>query len=130
MVRNALPSSNKARGLTVNQGHPRSVSPAGTHATKVAIKELRASYLQAFLDNLGGELIHAVVNCPEENVLGGTALVMRSAVLTDMLNAPISKLAMGEGVDVCDYLFDCRALHGQLARFHKFQITRGTPVPE
>ena len=87
-------------GLTIDQGHPRSVSTACANAAKIAIKEFGPSYLQAFLNDFGGELIDAVVNRPMENMLNGTALIVGSTMLTDMLDTPIPKLAMGKGVNI------------------------------
>lgn len=52
-------------------------------------------------------------------MLDGTAFVMRSTMLTDMLDAPIPKLAMGKEVDFCKHLFNSRALNENLATFHE-----------
>lgn len=59
-----------------------------------------------------------------ENMLDGTALVMGSAVLTDVLDAPISKLAMGKGVDMRQHLFDGWTLRGKLAMLRNIQVVR------
>lgn len=32
-------------------------------------------------------------------------------MLTDVLNAPVSELTMGEHIDLCQYFFNSRTLH-------------------
>jgi len=63
------------------------------------VQKFCSSDLEAFLDNFRCKLIHAVFHSAVENMLGSPALIRRSAVLADMLDAPISELAMGEYID-------------------------------
>lgn len=65
------------------------------------IQKFRTSDLQAFLDNLGCKLIHAVVNGTVEDMVGSSTLIERGTVLANMLDAPISKLAVRENVYLC-----------------------------
>jgi len=78
--------------------------------SKIAFKKLDASNLQAFLDNLGGELIYAVTVGIDEDVIDDSALICGGPVFAKMLNAPVSELAMGNEVDVRNNFFDCRSL--------------------
>lgn len=48
-------------------------------------------------------------------------------MLTDMLDAPIPKLAMGKEVDLCEHFFNSWTLNGNLARFHE-QIEASAPL--
>ena len=43
-------------------------------------------------------------------MLDGTVLVMWSSVLTDVLDAPIAKLAVGEEINFCKNFLNSRAL--------------------
>lgn len=43
-------------------------------------------------------------------MVDGTTAIRRSTVLTDMLNAPVAELAMGDDVDVCEDFFDAGSL--------------------
>ena len=87
--------------LTVNQRHPWSICTTGTHSRQVAIQKFRAANLQAFFHDLRGKLIHAEIDGPEKDMLNSTALVMGGTVLANVLNAPISELAVGEHVNLC-----------------------------
>lgn len=80
--------------LTINQRHPRSISTTSTHARKITIQKFRAAYLQTFLYNFRGKLVHTVVNCPKKDMFNGAAPIVRGTMLADMLNAPIAKLSM------------------------------------
>lgn len=52
-----------------------------------------------------------------ENMLNCTALVVGSAMLTDVLDAPVAELAMGKQIDLRQDLFDSRSLLQTLATF-------------
>lgn len=85
--------------LTVDQRHAGTVSASLADTIKVTVKELNAADLQALLNHLGCELIHAVLGCEAEDVIDGTSAVWRRAVLADMLDAPIAELAMGDDIN-------------------------------
>jgi hypothetical protein len=55
-------------------------------------------------------LVHAVLGSIANDMFGGTAAISWGSMLTDMLNAPISKLAMGDNVDAGKNLLNARAL--------------------
>lgn len=96
--------------LTINQGHPGPVSSTRANSREIAIQEFWASYLQAFLDDFGGKLIHTVIYCPMEDMLGGATLVMGSTVLADVLDTPVAKLTVSEYIDLRYNFFDCWSL--------------------
>jgi hypothetical protein len=103
-------SGSRSEQLTINQWHARSVRTPDADASEIPIHELRTSDLEAFFHDLRCKLIHAVINSPVENMLHSTALVMRSTVLTDVLDAPISELPMSEYINLCQHFFNCRSL--------------------
>lgn len=74
------------------------------------IHELSTPNLEAFLHDFRCKLIHAVIHGPAYNMLDSTALVVGSTMLTDVLNAPISKLTMSKHVNLRQYFFDRRSL--------------------
>jgi hypothetical protein len=96
--------------LTVNQRHTRPVCTTSANTCQVAIQKLRPPNFQTLLYNFRSKLIHAVIRTPKEYVFDCTVLVARSAMLTNVLNTPISKLTMGKEVDIGQDLFDSRAL--------------------
>lgn len=77
---------------------------------EVATQELRAADLEALLDNLGCELISAILGGIANDVVDGAATVGRGTVLADVLDAPVAELAMGNDVDVGKDLLDAGAL--------------------
>lgn len=96
--------------LTVYQWHPRPVGTTRADAREVAIQKFRTPYLQAFFDNLRGKLIHAVIDRALKDMLGGATLVMRSAVLANVLDTPVAKLTVGEVIDLGYDFFNCGSL--------------------
>lgn len=103
--------------LTINQGHSRPVSTARADSREVAIQELCASYLQAFLHNFGGKLIHAVIDGVMDDMLDCATLVMGSAVLTNMLDAPVAELTVSEYINLCYDFFNGRSLFAVSIKF-------------
>lgn len=77
---------------------------------EVAFKELNTTDLEAFFDNFGSELIDTVAVGIAKDMVNDSALVWGGAVLAEMLNAPISKLPVGNEINVVDDFFDGRAL--------------------
>lgn len=94
----------------VDQRDPGPIGSALTDAIQVSAEKLRPADLEALLNDLGGELVHAVLGGVAEDVVYGPATIARGAMLTDVLDAPVAKLAVGNNVDVGEDLFDTRAL--------------------
>jgi len=84
----------------VNERDARAVNSTLANTVKVATEKLRATNLQALLYDLGSELVHAILGGIADDVINSAAPVRRSAVFTDMLDTPVSELAMGHDVDV------------------------------
>lgn len=95
----------------INQWDPSPITTAFTNSVKVASKELSTSNLQAFLDNLRGKLVCAVLGSIPNYVVNGTASIRWSAMLANMLNAPIAELSMRNNIDVREHLFDAWSLY-------------------
>jgi hypothetical protein len=86
-------------GLTVNQGHARTIGATLAHTLQVSVKELGVTNLETLLDDLGGILIHAVLGGEAEDVVDGTTTIGGSPMLTDMLDAPVAKLTVSDDID-------------------------------
>ena len=94
----------------VDERNARSVDSALADTVKVATKKLRATNLQALLNNLGGKLVHAILGSIADDMIDSAAPVRRGAMLADMLDAPVAKLAMSHNVDVGQDFFDAGTL--------------------
>jgi hypothetical protein len=81
-----------------------------TDTLQVPIDELVTANLQALLNHFGSVLIHAVLGGETKNVVDSTASVSGSSMFADVLNAPVSKLAMGDNIDTSKDLVDARTL--------------------
>lgn len=66
---------------------------------EVATKEVNTTNLKALLNNLRGKLIHAVLRSISDNMVNCAAAISWSTVLADVLNAPVSELAMSNNVN-------------------------------
>lgn len=94
----------------VDERHARTIRTSLTHDVEVAIKEVRATDLEALLDHLGGELIHAVLGSKANNVINGASAIRDSAMLADMLDAPVAELAVRDDIDAGENLVDAGTL--------------------
>jgi hypothetical protein len=94
----------------VHKWHARTIGTGLADDVEVTVEEVRAANLEALLDNLGGELIHAVLCGITQNVVDSTVTVRKSAVLADVLDAPIAELPVGDDIDASKDLVDTRTL--------------------
>lgn len=94
----------------VNQGDARTVETTLADSVKVAAKKLGASDLEAFLNDLGSELIHGILRSVSNDMINGTAAVRRSTMFANVLDAPVPKLAVRDDVDVGKDFLDAWAL--------------------
>lgn len=94
----------------VNEWDTGTVVAAFANTIKISTKKLHSTNLEAFLDNLGGELIHAILRCIANDMVNSTATINRCSMLADVLDAPISKLAVSNNVDASKNFFNARAL--------------------
>ena len=94
-----LPICRSRVSLTIDQWHAWTILATFTNPLEVAVQEVVAANLQAFLDDLGSILIHAVVGREPDNMVDSSATVGRGAVLADVLDAPIAKLTMRDHID-------------------------------
>lgn len=83
----------------VNEGDSGAVKSTLTNAIKIATEEINATDLETFLDNFGSELIHAIVRSVANNMVDGSAAISWRAVLTNVLDAPIAKLPLGNDIN-------------------------------
>lgn len=96
--------------LTVNKRHARTIRARLANTIKVPVQKLVTTNLQALLNDLGSVLVHTVLRAEAEDVVDGTAAIGRCAMLTYVLDAPVSKLPMSNDIDTGQYLVDAGTL--------------------
>jgi len=74
------------------------------------IQEVGARYLETLLNHLGSELIGTILSSEAKNMLDGTALVSRTAVLANVLDAPVTELTVRDDVDASEDFVDTGTL--------------------
>lgn len=94
----------------VDQGNAWTVEATLTDSVQIAAEKLGSSNLEAFLNDLGSELVHGVLCSVTNDVIDGTATVGRSTVLADVLDAPVAKLAVCHDVDIGKDFFNAWTL--------------------
>jgi len=99
----------------INQGNARTIVVTFTDSIKVASKEVDTADLEALLNNLRSELVHAVLGSIADDMVNGSAAISWGTMLADMLNAPVAELSMSDNVDAGKNLLDARALEFLLA---------------
>ena len=78
--------------------------------TKVTVHKFDTTDLEALLHDLGSKLVDAVAVSIGENVVDDAALVRWRTMFAQVLDTPISELAMGNEIDACNDFFNGRAL--------------------
>lgn len=94
----------------IDERNTRTIHTPFANAVKVSAKKLRATNLQALLDDLGRKLIHAILGSKMNDMVNGPASVARGAMLADVLDAPVSELAVSYNVDVGENFLNAGAL--------------------
>lgn len=94
----------------INQRDSGTVYAAFADSVKVSCQEISSADLQALLNYLGSILVHTVLCCVANDVVNCSASVSWRAMLTDVLDAPVSKLAMSNNIDVGEDLLNARTL--------------------
>lgn len=94
----------------VDQRDSRTVKTSLADSIKIATEELRPADLETLLDNLRGELVHGIFGGIPNDVVDGPASVRRSTMFTNMLNAPVPKLAVGDDINVGKNFLNARTL--------------------
>lgn len=94
----------------INEWNSRTVKTTFTDAIQVATQKLDTTYLQALLDHFGRKLIHAVFRSISNDMISGTTAISWSSMLADVLDAPISKLAVSDNVNAGKHLFNTGTL--------------------
>lgn len=94
----------------IDEWNSRTIKTTFADAIQVATQKLDATYLQTLLDNFRRKLVHAVFRSISNDMINGTTAISRSTMLTNMLDAPISKLAVSDNINACKYLFDTGTL--------------------
>ena len=98
------------RALTIDQRDAGTIGTPLADSLEVALQKFSSTNLETLLDDLGGELIHTVLGGIPKDMVDGTATVSWGTMLTDVLDAPVAKLAVSNYVDAGEDLVDARAL--------------------
>jgi hypothetical protein len=96
--------------LTIDQRHTRAVRTTFADPLQVSIQEFSVTNFETLLDNLGGILIHAVLSSEAQDVVDRTTTISGSTVFTNVLNAPVAKLTMGNHINTGENFIDTGAL--------------------
>ena len=83
----------------VDERHAWTVWTSLADAVEVAIKKVAAADLEALLNNLGCELVHAVLRREANDMVDGASAIGDGSMLADVLDTPVAKLAMGDNID-------------------------------
>jgi len=94
----------------IDQWDARTIETTLTDTVKVAAEEVNTTNLEALLNNLGSKLVHAVLRGVADDVVDGSAAISWGTMLADVLNTPITELAMSNDINACQDLLDARAL--------------------
>lgn len=111
----------------VDKRNPRSIETTFADSIQITPEELGTTDLQAFLNDLGSELIHRVLCGVSNDMIDGTATVGGGTVLADVLDTPITELTVGHNIDVSKDFLDAGALqlalvsckHGRQRIYHQ-----------
>lgn len=94
----------------IDQWNAWSVETSFTDSVKVAPKEINTTNLEAFLNNLGGELIHAIFRSIANDVVNCTASISWGTMFANVLDAPIAELTMSNNINAGKNLFNAGTL--------------------
>ena len=99
----------------VNQGNSSSIQATFADAVQIPSQELTAPNLQTLFHHLGRKLISAVFSCVANNVVNSPAAVWWRTVFANMLDAPVSKLAMSNDIYIGKDFFNAGALRSLMS---------------
>jgi hypothetical protein len=94
----------------INQRDAGTIKAALTDPVEIATEEIGPANLEALFNYFGSKLIHTVLRSVTDDMVDSTAAVTRGAMFTDMLNAPITELTMGNNINTRKDLFNTGAL--------------------
>jgi hypothetical protein len=73
---------------------------------EISAEKFDTTNLEAFLDNLGGKLIHAVFRRVSDDVINSTAAISWGTMLANMLDAPVAELTMSDNINAGENFLD------------------------
>jgi hypothetical protein len=94
----------------IDKRNTRAVNTTLTNPIQITAQKFDTANLEAFFDNFGGKLIHAILRSKANDMVDSTAAISWSSVFTNVLDAPITELTVGDNIDACKNLFNARAL--------------------
>jgi len=94
----------------VDQWNAWTIKTTLTDTIKVAAEEVDTTNLEALLNDLRCKLVHAVLRGIANNMVDGSAAISWGTMLTDMLDAPVAKLAMSNNINALQDFLNARAL--------------------
>lgn len=94
----------------VNQRDPSTIATTLAHSVQVSAQKISPTNLQTLLNHLRGKLIGTVLGSVSNYMVNGPTAVRRRTVLANVLDAPVSKLAVGHNIDIGKHFFNARPL--------------------
>lgn len=94
----------------VDQWDARTIETTLTDTIKVAAEEVNTTNLEALLNYLGSKLVHAVLRGIANDMINGAATISWGTMFADVLDAPVTELAMSNNVNACQDFLNARAL--------------------
>lgn len=94
----------------INQWDTCAVLTYLTNPIQVAAKEIGSPNFEALFDYLGRKLVRRILGSVSNHMVNSSASIGRPAVLANVLDAPVAKLAVCDDVNVGQHLFDTGTL--------------------
>lgn len=94
----------------VDKRHARAIRTGLAHDVEVAVEEVWATNLEALFDDLGSKLVHTVLCSVAKHVINSTIAIGKSAMLADVLDAPVTELTVSDHINTGEDLVDAGTL--------------------
>lgn len=94
----------------VDQRNAGAVETTLADTVEVATKKINTANLETFLDDLGSELVHAILGSIADDMVNCPAAISWSTVLANVLDTPVAELTVSNDVDASKHLFNTGAL--------------------
>lgn len=94
----------------IDQWNARTIKATLADTVEVATEKVNTTNLETFLNNLRSKLVHAVLGRVPDDMVNCPAAISWGSVLTNMLDAPVAKLAVGNNINASKNLFNAGPL--------------------
>lgn len=96
--------------LTIDQRHSWAILTTLADAFEITIEEFITTYLETLLNYLGSILVDAIVCRESQDVIDCAASIGWRTMLANVLDAPVSELAVRDDIDASQDFIDARTL--------------------